>query len=130
MHGEPSWQHVAGLSSTLWTSSSYLVSQLLNLAGLADDAHGKRVLGGLVDLRLQIRCHLEQVGTFARNLLLARIVGVPGGWLFLLAGRGRWRAGNILRRRSGWSRRRLRMGAEQACARRKGKRGATCQQTE
>jgi hypothetical protein len=55
------------------------VSQLLNLAGLADDRDGQHVLAGFVDLRLQIRGHLQQIGTFARNLLLARLVCVRGG---------------------------------------------------
>jgi len=129
MHGQPPWQHVAWPASALGASSPYLVSQLLNLAGFTNDRHGKRVLGTLVDLRLQIRGHLQQVGTFARNLLLLRLFGASGGWFFLLAGGG-WCAGNFLRSRSGPSRRRLRMTAQQTGARRNSKCGATCQQTE
>jgi len=130
MHGEPSW-HFAWLASTFGASRSNFVSQLFNLAGFADDRHRKRVLGGLADLRLQFRGHLEQVGTFARNLLLLRLVGgVSGGRFFLLADGGRWCAGNFFRSRRGWSRRRLSMTAQQAGAGCNGKRGATCQQAE
>jgi len=131
MHGDSSWPYFAWLASTFRASRSYLVSQLLNLTGFADDRNGQRVLGGFADLRLQIRGHLEQIGTFARNLLLLRLVGGdPGGWCWLLAAGGRGCAGGFLGSRSGWSRRRLRMTAKQTGAGRNRKRGATCQQTE
>ena|SRR5208337_1459957 len=131
MHGEPSWQHVAWHISTLGASRSNLVSQLLDRAGFANDRHRKRVPRGLVDLRLQIRGQLEQVGTFAGNLLLLRLVGgVRGGRLFLLASSGRWCTGNFFGSRIGWGRRRLCVTAQHTDDRRNGKSGATCQRAE
>src|SRR5580700_8237762 len=81
MHGEPSWQHFAWLASIFGASGSNLMSQLLDRAGFANHRDRQRVLGSLVDRRLQIRGHREQVGAFACNLLLLRFVGgVRGGW--------------------------------------------------
>ena len=130
MHDELSWQHLAWFASTLGTSRSYLVSQLLNFTGLADDRHRERVLGGLTDLRFQIGGHLQEVGALASNLLLRIVAGVSRGRILRLGGRGGGRAGDFFRRRWVRSRRGLCMTAQQTDSRRNGKRGATCQQTE
>lgn len=134
MHVEPSWQHARWHRSALWTSSPYFVSKLFNRGGLADDGHGKHVFCGLVDFRLQFRCHLQQVGAFTRNLLLARVVSIRGKRCLLRARRGSRRAGSILARRGDWGGRGLRMALhiamEQAGAGGNGKRGAARQQTK
>jgi len=46
---------------------------LFDLIGLAHHGHGKRIFVRLLDCSLQIRGHLQQIGTFSGDLWLIRI---------------------------------------------------------
>ena len=77
----------AWIASTLACPSPDLVGQLLDLAGLADHGHRQCVFGRLVNLCLQIGCHLQQVGAFAGDLLLALLLvlfDMRTHWLLLI----------------------------------------------
>ena len=75
--GSMFWQLVAWFASILAGPTSELAGELLNLTGFANHRHGKSVFGGLVDLGLQGRRHLQQVGAFAGDLPPARFFSQP-----------------------------------------------------
>ena len=115
-------------ASALAGPDPHLVGQLLNLAGLADHSHRKRVRGGLIDLRLEVCRHLQQVGALLGDLrLCASPPCVPACCCDRLFGAGAvWVAvdealapgGSIAGRGNGL----LRMGSKQPRARRKSQR--------
>ena len=86
--GSMSWQVVAWFTSILAGPTSELAGELLNLTGFANHRHRKSVFGGLVDLGLQGRRHLQQVGAFAGDLPPARIFRSLALLLVLLRGSG------------------------------------------
>ncbi len=125
--GSMSWQVVAWFTSILAGPTSELAGELLNLTGFANHRHRKSVFGGLVDLGLQGRRHLQQVGAFAGDLPPARIFRSLALLLVLLRGSGSLCGYTSLRIQRRRRRRRLRMAAQHPHASRTGQRSNGCQ---
>jgi len=131
----PSPKQIASFASAFPVRNSYLVRQLLNLAGLADNGYRERARGRAIDSRFQVSRQLQQVSALFGDLGRARISSPS----LRLSGLARRLCGRIACRRGGLSswrvnrrewKRLLRLGSNQSHARRDNQHGNASKRTE